>query len=115
MGTPNTTPTEIKRNGTAGLSINWLDGAQTRISSETLRRDCPCAACKEKRGDTSHSKPLTGKKLSLAIVESSLEQELQLQEIWGVGQYALGMRWGDGHESGIYPFSLLREIGSANA
>lgn len=111
MANSSTTPTEIRRDGTAGLTITWLDGAQTRIPSDVLRRECPCASCKEKRGDTSHAKPLTTKKRSLAIVESSLDQELTLQEIWGVGQYALGMRWGDGHDSGIYPFSLLREIG----
>ena len=104
------TPTEIRRNGTAGISITWLDGSTCTLSSGTLRRNCPCAECKEKRGDTSHAKPLTGKKRSLAIVENTVEQETSLQEIWGIGQYALGIRWGDGHDSGIYPFSLLKEL-----
>lgn len=83
----------------------------SNISSENLRRQCPCAECREKRGDDTHAKPLTGKKRSLAIVESSLEQELELQEIWAVGQYAIGMRWADGHDSGIYTFEFLRELG----
>lgn len=111
MNPPSHTPTEIRRTGTLGLTIKWGDGSSSSLSSEVLRRECPCASCKEKRGDTTHAKPLTGKKRSLSIVENTIEQETSLQEIWAVGQYALGIRWGDGHDSGIYPFELLRELG----
>lgn len=111
MTPPSHTPTEIRRTGTSGLTITWGDGSSSSLSSEVLRRECPCASCKEKRGDTTHAKPLTGKKRSLSIVENTIEQETSLQEIWAVGQYALGIRWGDGHDSGIYPFALLRELG----
>lgn len=110
MNNPSCTPTEIRRNGTDGLSIRWLDGATSTLPSKVLRYGCPCASCKEKRGDTTHSKPLTGKKRSLAIVESAVDQETSLQEIWGIGQYAIGIRWGDGHDSGIYTFELLRSL-----
>lgn len=110
MNSPNHTPTEIRRTGTSGLAIKWGDGSSSSLSSEVLRRECPCAACKEKRGDTTHAKPLTGKKRSLSIVENTIEQETSLEEIWAVGQYALGIRWADGHDSGIYPFELLREL-----
>ena len=109
----NPTPTEIRRDAKTGLTISWRDGSTSTISTEVLRRECPCAACKEKRGDTSHSKPLTTKKRGLAIIQNTIEEELDLKEIWGVGQYALGMKWGDGHDSGIYPFSLLFELGRA--
>ena len=108
-------PREIRRNGSAGLAITWADGSVSKIPSESLRRQCPCAECREKRGDSTHAKPLTGKKRSLNIVESSIEQEVELLEIWPVGQYALGMRWADGHDSGIYTFELLRSLGTALA
>lgn len=107
----NPTPTEITRNAKTGLAISWRDGSTSTITNEVLRRECPCAGCKEKRGDTSHSKPLTTKKRGLAIIQNTIDEELDLQEIWGVGQYALGMKWGDGHDSGIYPYSLLFELG----
>jgi DUF971 family protein len=44
------------------------------------------------------------------VIESTIAEETDLREIWGVGQYALGMRWGDGHDSGIYTFTYLREL-----
>jgi DUF971 family protein len=105
-----TTPREIRRNGASGLTITWIDGSTRSFSSETLRRNCPCAGCKERRGDTSHAKPLTGRKRSLTVLESSLSQELELQQIWGVGNYAIGITWGDGHDSGIYTFEYLYQL-----
>ena len=103
-------PTEIRRLGPQGISIRWADGITNTISCEKLRKNCPCATCKELRGDTTHSKPLTGKISSLKIVDSSKEEEIRLEEIWGVGQYAIGMKWGDGHNSGIYTFDTLRAL-----
>jgi DUF971 family protein len=29
-----------------------------------------------------------------------------------VGRYAIQIRWSDGHESGIYPFRRLRDLGN---
>jgi DUF971 family protein len=105
-------PTEIKRDGSSGLYISWSDGRRDALPGEYLRRNCPCAGCKELRGDTSHAKPLTGKKpkKSLMVVENTIDVETALQQIWGVGQYALGMSWGDGHDTGIYTFEYLREL-----
>ena len=33
-------------------------------------------------------------------------------QIRPVGRYALQIAWSDGHDSGIYPFERLRELGS---
>ena len=104
-------PSEFKRNEGNSLSITWSDGATDKISSIVLRKSCPCATCKEKRGDTSHAKPLgTPKRSLLTIVEASSEEETKLIKIWPVGNYALGIEWGDGHSSGIYPYALLAEL-----
>ena len=106
-------PREIKRVEGKGLKIVWNDGAEHHLSSTALRKNCPCAGCREARGEgESHEKPLTGKKKSaLRIIENSMEQEIDLKRIWGIGQYALGIEWGDGHDTGIYTFELLRELG----
>jgi DUF971 family protein len=104
------TPLEIKRLDIKGIKITWSDGVIQELPSSTLRKNCPCAGCRELRGDQSHSKPLTAKRRSLMIVENTIEQELALEEIWGVGQYAIGLRWADGHSSGIYTFEYLRGL-----
>ena len=103
-------PREIKRLEGKGLQITWANGSISHLSNEKLRRECPCATCKELRGDTSHDKPLGGKKSSLRIIESSKDEELNLKRLWSVGNYAVGVEWGDGHTTGIYTFSLLQEL-----
>ena len=106
------TPTEIRRMGSEGIAICWQDGLRSSLSSLTLRQHCPSAISQAKRGDTSHEKPLHGKRKSglLKVVESSKEEELQLLKVWPVGNYAIGLEWADGHNTGIYTFQLLREL-----
>ncbi|MCB0325521.1 MAG: DUF971 domain-containing protein [Bdellovibrionales bacterium] len=107
-------PTEIKRLGTSGIQVTWSTGAVHKISSETLRRHCPSATSRAQQGDESHQKPLTGRSV-LKVVEHTKDEQLRLQQIWAVGNYALGMEWGDGHNSGIYTYDLLFQLGSKEA
>jgi len=106
---------EIKRNDTAGVTLRWEDGTVHSISSRTLREHCPSAVSKAKRGDTSHDAPLTSgpapRKSLLRIVDTTADEQLSLIKVWPIGNYAIGMAWGDGHNSGIYPFDLLFELG----
>lgn len=105
-------PVQIERIDQSGLQVKWSDGTLVNLPSELLRRNCPCAECRERRGETNHSKPIGGSKSKslLSIVQSSTAEELALKRIWGIGGYAIGLEWGDGHASGIYPFGLLREL-----
>lgn len=111
----NTVPIEIRRLEGAAIAIRWSDGLFAEIPGEALRRGCPCASCRELRGDTSHAKPLTTpakpkKPLGLAIVDSSIAEQTALTQIWPIGRYAIGMAWQDGHDSGIYTYETLREF-----
>jgi ATP-binding protein involved in chromosome partitioning len=103
-------PREIKRLEEKGVRITWADGVVQEISSIVLRQNCPSAVSKAKRGDESHEKPLTAKKRSLKVIEHTLSEETALKEIWAIGNYAIGIRWGDGHDSGIYSFEMLRSL-----
>ncbi len=100
---------EIKR-ADAGVTLQWADGQSQFIGSETLRRNCPCAGCREARGDSSHAQPLTPKKSLLQVIDASSEEQTSLKQIWGVGNYAIGMEWQDGHNTGIYTFEYLRAL-----
>ena len=109
------TPKEIRRVPGQGLKITWTDGASSLLSAQALRINCPCAECKELRGDSSHSKPLgspTGKKKGLTVIQHTVDEQTDLKKVWGVGTYAIGIEWGDGHATGIYTYDLLRDLGS---
>ncbi len=95
-----------------GVQIVWNSEKTITLSSELLRTKCPCASCEERRGSEQHSKPLGGGRSLLKVIKNSKEEELDLVQIWPVGNYALGMKWGDGHDSGIYTFQLLAELSS---
>ncbi len=56
---------------------------------------CPCAHCQGHGGQ----------------IEFVPGGNSELRQIEPVGHYALKLVWGDGHESGIYTFAYLRELG----
>ena len=101
----------VSESGTgSGLSINWSDGKSTELTSALLRRECPCATCQEKRGDSSHQAPLSPRAGLLRVISSSAEEETDLREVWPVGNYAIGIRWGDNHDSGIFSYPILLSL-----
>ncbi|MCB0311303.1 MAG: DUF971 domain-containing protein [Bdellovibrionales bacterium] len=109
-----THPIEFRRLGEEGLAIEWSDGFNQKLPSEMLRRACPCAACREARGEISHEKPLgSEKKRALQIIEHTIAEETRLLKIWSVGTYAIGLSWGDGHNTGIYTYQYLRKLSSS--
>lgn len=112
-------PTEVKRIGIEGLQISWSDGSVHRIPSRILRANCTSANSKVQRGEGgSHEKPLSGEMKApakLNVISSSLEEELSLERVWAIGNYAIGLRWADGHDSGIYSYQHLYELGELSA
>ena len=92
-------PREIKQEGEAGLCITWADGHVSRYSAAALRRSCPCAQCVNE---------WTGQRV---LKPETIPQELSIADLSIVGRYALNFRWSDGHETGIYSFRYLRELG----
>ena len=36
------------------------------------------------------------------------EKQTELKEVYAVGRYGLTPEWGDGHDTGIYTFKMLR-------
>lgn len=105
-------PIEIKRLEGRAMQISWSDGSQNTLSSTKLRQSCPCAQCRENRGEGSHAAPLGSphKRSLLRVIEASSEEETNLVNIWSIGNYAIGIQWGDGHDSGIYTYAYLHEL-----
>jgi DUF971 family protein len=77
------------------FEISWADGTTSRIAHQVLRGYCPCADCQGHGGDIRYVKG----------------GNLELVDISRVGNYALGLKWADGHSVGIYTFDYLRQLG----
>lgn len=85
-----------------GLKIRWSDRTQT-IDPRDLRLACNCAACRDE---------ISGKRL---LTPAQVPADVVPTRIWSVGNYAFGVAFSDGHDSGIYPLATLRGIASAEA
>jgi len=94
-----TTPTEISQRGPRTLAIRWSDGAESLLDVRTLRLACGCAVCVDEWTGEDRLDP------------ASVPEDVHPVTISPVGRYALQIAWSDGHDSGIYPFARLRELG----
>ena len=88
-------PLEIRApRGARVMEIEWADGHCGTYPHELLRGYCPCANCQGHEGP-------------IEFVEGG---DLELVDIQQVGNYALRLVWGDGHQTGIYSYRFLREL-----
>ena len=83
------------------LAISWPDGAESFIPLEKLRRQCPCAACK---GEPD----VLGRGENPRVSYGPHSFELRSWQL--IGGYAFQPKWNDGHDTGLYPFALLRAL-----
>lgn len=91
-----------------GLTVEWADGTTSYYSIAYLRRMSPSAEQRELRREMA-SNPLT-------ILPSSAGRGGPLTALSAemVGNYAIKIRFSDGHDTGIYSWAYLREIDPAN-
>src|SRR4051812_23721084 len=91
-------PTEIKlHQKSRRLEISYSDGRRFELSHEYLRVYSPSA---EVRGHGPGQEVLqTGKK------------EVEIRELEPVGSYAIQPHFSDGHNTGIYSWSYLYDLG----
>jgi ATP-binding protein involved in chromosome partitioning len=80
------------------LRIEWRDGEVSDYQPRYLRLSCPCAGCVEE---------MTGRPL---LDPRRVPMDVHPTAMRYVGSYALQFDWSDGHGTGIYPWSYLREI-----
>jgi DUF971 family protein len=97
------TPLRLNLKRDQGLEIAWADGSRTTYPLALLRRMCPCAQCREIRREqaTNPLRVLAAAPASGPVTVVALER---------VGAYAIKLTWSDGHDTGIYSFTWLREI-----
>jgi len=99
-------PTALERTADNRLLITWSDGQRRSYRVRELRDACPCATCREKRSQPADPLALP----TLKIVQT---EPLSIAAMEPMGNYAYAIRFSDGHDTGIFSFELLRELGEA--
>ena len=94
-------PVALKRDGDDRLVIEWNDGHRSVYHWTHLRKECPCAGCREDR-----LKPPD----PFRILKPSETTPLSPVSISPVGYYAYKIVWSDGHDTGLYTLEHLREM-----
>ena len=94
-------PVALKREGAEQLLIEWNDGHRSVHTWQNLRRNCPCAGCREER-----EKPPDPFK----ILKPEQLVPLAPVAMSPVGRYAYKITWSDGHDTGIFTLEHLRAL-----
>ena len=81
------------------LQVEWPGGRVDRVPFRFLRGRCPCAACVDEN---------TG----IRVVDvDAIPVNISLTNASFAGNYALRISWSDGHDTGLYTWDYLAEIG----
>jgi DUF971 family protein len=84
------------------LKIVWPDGVSSRLAYLGLRAACMCARCVDE---------ITGERI---VDVEGLDPKVAIAEMQLVGNYALKIRWSDGHDTGLYTWQHLRALCEAD-
>ena len=80
------------------LAVRWED-RQDEIAFFALRTLCQCAHCVNE---------WTGERI---LDPANVPSDIVIEKMEPVGGYAIRVHWSDGHNSGLYTWVRLREIG----
>jgi DUF971 family protein len=78
------------------LRIVWRDGHVSEYAPRAIRLACPCAGCI----DEYSGRPI--------LDPDTVPADINPVAIDYVGRYALKFTWPDGHDTGMFPWDLLR-------
>lgn len=81
--------------GRNALLITWDDEVRSELPIPYLRAWCPCAGC-QGHGDVVRFRPVGDDVTATGLYE--------------MGAYALGIRFSDGHDAGIFSWTWLRQL-----
>ena len=80
------------------VEITWIDGSSTMITGDRLRSSCPCAECREREAK------------SRSIIQ--IGDRSSITDAHLIGGYAIRFTFADGHADGLYPYGILRQLGT---
>ena len=83
------------------LEMDWADDGILRVKLPDVRKACPCALCKDLRAKQDDQ---------LQMITAEQIPSIDLSDVIPVGNYAIQIRWTDGHDTGIYTYSYLKQL-----
>lgn len=92
-------PEKIKILKNKYLWIKWNDDKESKISLQKMRTMCPCATCLAERDNQSTN-----------YIPLLLSSQITVSGIEAVGSYAIQINWQDGHNTGIYEYTFLKNL-----
>ncbi len=87
------------------LEMDWADDGILRARLSDVRKACPCALCKDLRAKQDDQ---------LQMITAEQTPSADLSDVVPVGNYAIQIRWTDGHDTGIYTYSYLKQLALAS-
>lgn len=115
-------PQHLAWRADGGIEITFSDGHHGVYTRTWLRAMCPCATCAGTHGPPTTlvdageggvlGEPEAKPKPKFAIAAGkrppAVELSLRLDGAEPMGSYGMKLRWGDGHDTGIYTWRYLR-------
>jgi DUF971 family protein len=95
-------PIQLKKTENNSLSVKWNDDSVTEIPLTKLRDECPCVNCKGESVIFESYIPIKSPFKAAGYYE--------IDKIETVGNYAISIKWKDGHDTGIYSWDILRKL-----
>lgn len=89
-------PEAVAENGE--LVVRMGDGKEIRVPNKKLRISCQCAVCVNE---------FTGQPL---LNPDTVPEDITIESLAPLGNYAIGIVWSDGHSSGIFPWEHIKRV-----
>lgn len=80
------------------LRLTWPSGETLSVENRKLRASCQCAVCVDE-----HS----GER---KVHYEDIDPDVKPEETRPLGNYALYIKWSDGHATGFFPYTLIKEV-----
>ena len=85
--------------------VEWKGGGEHLIPLALLRRRCPCAECAELREEQAGAGGLH------TLTGGEMATSAEVRDVTAIGHYAIKIIWGEGHDTGIYTYDYLWQLG----
>jgi ATP-binding protein involved in chromosome partitioning len=90
-------PERIHR-GDDEIVVTWDGSHVSRFPAREMRLACHCATCRDEFTS------------NVLLDPDSVPQEVRALQVSLVGNYAIKIKWSDGHETGIYTYQYLLSL-----